>query len=89
MCMWTKIKRVWAIGSIVAVLLSVITLISTAMWWIGWQAIADYRIETLRTDRDKEEKESEEIKDCIADMKTDIAVVKTDVTWIKEYLQQK
>lgn len=85
--MWTKVKRASWIGSILAVIVSAVTLVSTAMGRIWWQAIADDKLNTLWTERTTKLSEIQEIKECISDMKTDIAVVKNDTAWIKEFLK--
>lgn len=87
MCMWTKIKQISAIGSVVAVIISVITLLSLVFWWVGNEALANDRIDTLWSERTTKDVQYAELKDCIADIKTDMAVVKNDTVWIKEHLK--
>ncbi len=77
------------IGGLLSVILSIMTLVSITMWWIWWEAVANDRLDTLWKDRDVKATETQDIKDCIAELKTDVAVVKNDTARIKEYLKSE
>lgn len=86
MCLWTKIKKVsWYAGSVMVI----IALITAIMSYVWGKAIAQERVDTLREERTTKVGEMQSIKDCIAEIKTDMAVVKNDTTWIKEHLKSQ
>jgi len=87
--MWTTIKKVNFVWWLLCIILSLFAVCNTIFWWIGWQAIADYRVDTLWTNDKSNTQEHKTITTEISDIKTDIAVIKTDTTWIKEYLKNK
>jgi hypothetical protein len=84
MCIWTKIKKISAYVSFAVVSISLLFSIAS---YFGWKAIADDRIDTMWWERGTKTEEIVAIKDCIADMKTDMAIIKTDTQRIKEYLK--
>lgn len=87
--MWTKVKWASWIWSALAVVISVITLVSSFMWWIWNEALADNKVDTLWEERTQNQKDYDNLKDNLSKLQTDIAVIKNDTVWIKEYLKSK
>jgi len=89
--MATAVKAKWFLvtSSIVWVLLSVITFVGVVTGYISSSAIDDYKVNTMWEERAAQTKEDRLKDEAIAQLKTDVAVIKTDVSYIREFMQKK
>ena len=102
MCIWTVIKKVSIWVSVLCVLITLATAGATLMWWIGGNAVADYkttaRIEVLETKVEQVDKVNTEdhkvimwkiidLEATISEVKSDVNLVKNDTSWIVKFLK--